>query len=145
MASANARSERAWTLGSSDGYDRYVRTPGAGKAPGGYAFRTREAALSYVDLFREEAGRYVPYEMILPAPFEDVTTRDVMEAAEARHAWHTAKPDWPRMNGCHICLVEGIDEALGMRGSPRPCLPLRSCHHLLVEADLVNPDTGEAA
>ena len=126
---------RAWTLGNRTGYERAVRMPGNAKAPGGYAFRSREEAEAYV---RQGGYEYGVWEMELPGSFDDCTTDSYAVAARARHAWHQqdapASGRWPRLSGCGVCepwraALEGDLD----------------CRLLTVVAPFVNPDTGEVA
>jgi hypothetical protein len=97
----------AWTLGYPPAYDVAVRLPGNAKAPGGYAFRTKRDALHHVAT-HADAAHYRPYAIELDRPYEEAVTRDFLESAVARHAWHRA--DEPRGEGrpymaaCGICV-----------------------------------------
>ena len=125
---------RAWTLGYPPAYERALRMPGNGKAPGGYAFRNREEAEAYA-ASHAEAGRYAAWEMVLPASFEECTTRNFAVAAQARHLWHRADGDGDPaveyLRGCGLCepwRYEVLD-----------------CDLLTVVAPFINPDTGEVS
>ncbi len=119
---------RAWTLGYPPAYERAVRMPGNGKAPGGYAFRTRDAAEAYA-ASHAEAGRYAAWEMELPGTFSRCTSRDWWRVQRARHRWHTAGAS-PFMPECGVCT--GRYEEL-------------DCDLTLVVAPFINPDTGKVA
>lgn len=127
---------RAWTLGSPRSYDSAVKMKGNGKAPGGYAFRTREDALSYKASLEDSA--YEPYEMELPDEYEKCVTRSYVVAQSARHVWHTAgddpvdRPPEAYMNGCGVCEDSGRRSPLDFDA-------------LLVRTAFINPDTGEVA
>jgi hypothetical protein len=123
---------RAWTLGYGPAYERAVRVPGNAKAPGGYAFRTKHEAERYARAHAEDTV-YEAWEMEIPGDdFLAATTQSWSKAAEARHRWHTQGPDRRAfMPECHICV---------------PTAPVDlDCRLLLVEAPLINPDTGEPA
>jgi hypothetical protein len=123
---------RAWTLGYPPGYEKAIRTPGNGKAPGGYAFPTRAAATAYASS-HPEAARYAPYEVEMPGTYAECTTRDQAAADVARHRWHTVStdPDDPAvefMPECGVCVPQES----------------QSLEHdlMLVVAPFINPDTG---
>ena len=110
-------------------YETAVRVPGNAKAPGGYVFRTYNEARQYA-LDNEEARHYEPYEIVLPRSFSRSTTMDYMQAARARHRWHTSEGDQSLRPWCGVC---------------RPRDTALDCHLLTVAAPFVNPDTGEPA
>lgn len=127
---------RAWTLGYPPSYEKSVRIPGNGKAPGGYLFPTREAALTYRDKHPEEAGRYGAYEVELPGTYAECSTREQKTADIARHAWHQddrneIDPAVDFMPECGICIPK-VRKVL--------------THDLVtVVAPFINPDTGRPA
>ena len=119
---------RAWTLGTPGHYERAVRVPGNAKAPGGYAFRTREEAERYNA--EKCDGRYAAWEMDIPGDdFDAATTDDYVKSARARHRWHTTGAGArPFMAACEVCLpIDRVE---------------LDCRLLLVAAPLINPDTG---
>lgn len=124
---------RAWTLGFPPAYEVSVRMKGNGKAPAGYIFRTRQDAADYA-ASHPKASKYEPYEVELPDVYEACTTRRYLDAASARHAWHTAEgPEGAQdfMPECGVCLWQGNEEF---------------DHDLLkTVAPFINPDTGEVA
>lgn len=101
---------RAWTLGYPPAYDIAVAMPGNGKAPGGYAFRTKRDAEHYRRT-HNEAKRFRPYVMYIPGTFEECTTTDPDVAARARHTWHktdnsSLRESTAYMALCAICAPE---------------------------------------
>lgn len=116
---------RAWTLGYPPAYERAIRIPGNAKAPGGYVFRTKKAALEHART-HDDAVRYRPYRIELPGRYEDETTNDYQVAALARHDWHLDQ--WITvMPTCGVCI-------------PRPQFGIMDHDLLLVAAPFVNPD-----
>ena len=109
---------KAWTLGYPPAYEQATKIPGNAKAPGGYAFRTRMAALSYA-ASHAEAERYGPFPIYLPGTFDECTTTDYATAAQARHEWHSDVREF--MPYCGVCinhLDQEIDCALLIVAAP---------------------------
>jgi hypothetical protein len=116
---------RAWTLGFPPGYEKAIRIVGNAKAPGGYVFRTRDAAVEYA-ASHVEAERYAPYEIVLPGTYEEAVTTDYLAAAAARHAWHMSEPGAVlHMDACGICAPHEVT---------------LDCELLVIAAPFVNPD-----
>jgi hypothetical protein len=118
---------RAWTLGYPPGYEKSVRVPGNAKVPGGYLFRTRADAEQHAAT-HDDVAQYGPYEIELPAPYDEVATRNYMEAARARHEWHLDEKAVSFMRECGVCTPRSFGEL--------------DHDLLLVCAPFVNPDTG---
>ena len=119
---------RAFTLGYPGTYDQHVRTPGNGKAPGGYVFRTRQDAVAYRDS-HAEAARYEPYEMELPDRYELCVTDSAATAQAARHEWHTTRETPTEfMLQCGVC---------------NGTLHQLDCDLLVVPTLFIDPDTGD--
>ncbi len=129
---------RIWTLGYPPAYEKAVRIPGNSKAPGGFAFRTREDAEDYART-HADAGRYAAWQMVINGSFEDCTTRNFMEAQFARHEWHQSDAKDGReqavayMPQCGVCNPDLVK----LMPDPLDCDLLLSC------APFINPDTGE--
>jgi hypothetical protein len=111
---------RAWTLGTPAGYEEIIRIPGNSKAPGGYAFPTREEAEEYVRT-HEDASAYAPYAIELSGAYESNVTRSYKEAAWARHLWHR-DGGTGYMEACGVCKPlarwPDLDHDLLLRPAP---------------------------
>jgi len=127
---------RVWTLGYGPVYEIAVRTPGNAKAPGGYAFRTREDAEAYAASHLPECQGRLAWEMEIPGSFEDCTTTDWRTAQEARHAWHQGAP-WDNPSLPDIC---GVCREAVIGSCAEQSI---DCSLLIVSAPFINPDTGE--
>lgn len=122
-----ATTTMAWTLGFPPAYEVAVRMAGNGKAPGGYIFRSRRAALMF-RAAHPDAQRYRPYRVVLPDVYERCVTRDYGAAVTARHLWHEREVGIAFMPQCGVCL---------------PCPTMYDHDVLLVVAPFINPDTGD--
>jgi hypothetical protein len=120
---------RVWTLSNPASMEDMARKPGNKQAPGAIVFLTKDEAEVFIETNGWRSRQ--PYELEMDGPFGEHVTRSGSTAQAAYHLWHTQLGK-KRSLKCGMCM------------GWKPTKEL-SADALLVEASIINPDTGEPA